>query len=285
MNRPAYRLTRYIGWLLAGWIALDPVMALAANEAEPSTFTPSGKWQLVGDDGRCTLHRDFTRGAEKLHLSIEVLTLDNSLELVLKTEAHTSAVRIKPGKVDFTDGRPTAAVFVETLGTSNGQAQIDRFTVSKDQFARAFATRRIAIKFDTRSVQLDLPDIEQAMKYLGDCESVLVQSVGIPPDEIGAIALHAKKPPLLTRYGPEYFDLARKGDPEDVAVSRSIVSSEGKVIQCALVHQAVSSALNAQACHDWGPLRIVPAQGKDGKKVRGIIFERKSWIQRDESSR
>lgn len=284
MKTLAYRLKRYIGWLLAGWIALDPVIALAANEA-PSTFTPSGKWQLVGDDGRCTLHRDFVSGTKKLHLSIEVMTLDNSLELVLKTEAHTNTVRIKPGKVDFTDGRPTEAVFVETLGTSDGQAQIDRFTVSKDQFARAIATRRIAINFGGRSVQLDLPDLEPAVKYLGNCENALVQSVGVPPEEVAAIARPAKKPPLLIRYGPEYFDLVRKGDPEDVAVSRSIVSPEGKLIQCALVHRAASSALNGQACHDWGPLQITPAQDKDGKKVRGIIFERRRWVQRDESSR
>jgi hypothetical protein len=285
MFQPRFHIQNVARVWLAATLALFPLRVSAETEVPGRAFVPTGKWHLDGDQGRCVLRRDFIGETHPLSLSIEVLPLKDNLEVAIKTDSQRGAYAIANRKIGFGDDKSAIPVLVQSFETVDGRSHVDRFDISKQDFGRALPGQVTVLNFKPVSIQLSLPDIAAAMKYLDDCERALVESLDLPVEEIRATAQSVKAPAILRRLPPEYFEEAEKGDLEDVVIFRYMVGADGIATECGVLHRAASASLNAQACSPWAPLKATPAVNKDGKKVRGLSIERVRWTRKEAFSR
>lgn len=250
------------------------------NASGPPPLLPAGKWAMSGENGRCILSRTFSEGSQPITLSIEPLPLDDRLDLIVKTRQRTGRVVGRWASIELGGAVVKKRLF--SFDSSDGIHRVHRLEVVRNDLNHAGQSGMVRLAgLDDTGKTFALPGLGPALEVLHQCEQAIIENVGLSKEEIQAIERHAKEPQVLTGYGPKYYELSANGDLEDVAISRYIVSSDGKAGNCGIIHAAKSDWLNQRACSGW-PEKFRPATDRNGKKVRGLYFERIRWMRHEE---
>lgn len=271
------REMKNVGFLAIATLLVGPG---PINAAEPSPLLPSGKWVMSGDNGRCTLSRDYVDHGEPVTLSIESLALDENMDLTVRTRRRTSEVVGRWTKIGFGSAIVKSRIF--SFDSADGTHRVHRFQVDRDDINRAAQGATIMLMgLDDADKNLAVPLLGRALGILNECEQAIIENVGLSKEEVRAIAQPPKEPQTLWRLDKSYFELSAKGDLEDVAISRYIIEADGRAGSCGLIHLAKSDWLNHRACQGF-PEKFQPAVDKNGHKVRGLFFTGARWQRREQ---
>ena len=272
--------------ILAFSLAALAVTTAHAAPVSPNpaiALTPSGKWAVEGNDGRCILSRGFTAGTDSLILTIEPLPLSSTIELSLKTTARVGAYIRKPSTLSSEDGRSPVAPEMESFDSTDGVHRVHRFSIRRLDLDSASAHGAMTVaSAETGELHLTLPQLPQALAALDRCVRTIVDNVGLAPADVAKIAQPPKPPMMLFRVADGYATAAEQGDLEDEAVSRYLIDAKGVATACGVIHAAQSQSLNNGACTFMGMkgFNFSPARDTDGKPVSGLFFERNRWHRR-----
>lgn len=264
-------------------LSLAATAAHAAPVANPpaTTLTPSGKWTVEGNDGRCVLSHDFSAGANTVTLTIEPLPLSPAIMLSLKTTDRGGAYVRKPSTLGFDDGQPTIAQDMESFDSTDGIHHVHRVSIKRVDLDRASAHGMMTVaSTETGELHLTLPQAPQALAALDRCVHTIIDAVGLAPVDAAKIAQPPKPPMMLFRVSGDYARNAEQGDLEDEAISRYLIDAKGVATACGVIHAAQSQFLNNGACTFMGMkgFNFSPARDAEGKAVSGIFFERNRWL-------
>lgn len=246
-----------------------------AQSAGDRPFAPIGKWTLAGEDGRCTLSRNFSNGGANVTLVFEPLPRTGKLDVNLHSGESGTAFARARGSIDGGKSRD-----LEAFATAGDSHRIDRLNAERADFAAAAANDTFVLNLPTRRMTFSIPKFANALAALDGCERALSENVGLSAAEVAAIAREAAFPQMLYRVYDGYQRDAAAADLEDEARARYIVASDGAVIECGLTHKAKDERLNRQSCGLLSGPKFTAARDAAGKPVKGIIFERSRWNRR-----
>jgi len=266
-----------LAFSLAAIAATAAIAAPVGPNPPAIALTPSGKWTVEGNDGRCILSHGFTASAETVTLAIEPLPLSPTIELSLKTTSRVGAYVRKPSSLDFDDGQSPLAPDMESFDSTDGIHRVHRVSIRRVDLDRASTHGTMTVtSAETGELQLTLPQAPQALAALDRCVRTIIDNVGLAPSDAAKIAQPPKPPVMLFRVAEGYARNAEQGDLEDEAVSRYLIDAKGVATACGVIHAAQSQFLNNGTCTFMAMkgFNFSPARDAAGKPVNGLFFER-----------
>lgn len=127
-------------------------------------------------------------------------------------------------------------------------------------------------------LEIAVPQLADAIVALRRCEQTLMETSGLPPEDIRRLRSFPEPNGNTGRQRYYQMPVEKNADLEDVAVARAIVDERGSPMNCEVIHRAKSDKLNTEAC--WMIMRrtFAPATDITGKTVKAPFFAEASWV-------
>lgn len=251
-----------------------------AADLPPLVFPAMGSWTVSGEGGRCIMSRASSSENISATVEFELFALARAFEVRVRT--NESSKKDDAITAQFTasaDGKIIKTPMLTYHGVDG--RFVRRWSAARAVFDGLAETQQFTIgRKGERAFQVAVPRFGEARALLDQCAAAIEADLGLGTAEFARIASQPVPPPVSRVVGNDemmaYFKKASAGDPDDVAISRTLVDARGKPIACGLIHRATADLLNKEACEPLSA-RYQPAKDKAGNAVPGLFLNIKRW--------
>lgn len=257
--------------------------AAAAQEGEMAeAFQPDGKWRLNTFADGCSVARDFTRGEERVTLSIKRIHPRSRVQYavigapIMRGSGSLTAGFV-PGKSLSEFRRVAAASIGDREGFVFAGALLPRTQDDTRRVLPEEVTDFIVI--DPRGVKTTLHTraIDKAVSALDACVEKKLETFGVDPQAHRKLSQHAT-PKDMAEWAPEIQrnyprEALRNGRGGEVLL-RLIIDDTGRVTHCHSADFLTAEVLRDAACESMlEHARYNPARDADGNATTDYSFQ------------
>ncbi len=238
---------------------------------------PSASWVVDYADEMCTLGREF--GPDKVTFGIRPSALGTGGGL---------AVVMLPGAAPGRSHGTSATLLLEDASTLDVDASIywlpDQkmrvVTVSLDgdQMGKVMSGRPFGFPVGRREhIWFDPDGVANALTVLKNCETDLLVSLGVPPDELAQVAV-GPKADIARHFGSSaYPSNALFGGKGGRTFALVTVGADGRPMECKIVSNSGHDSFRKGTCDAVMRARFEPGTNAAGEPVRAWYPIRVTW--------
>lgn len=244
----------------------------AAQAAVP--LQPTGKWVLEGENNTCALLHTFGEGRSQVTLGIRPWPLGDHTDILLFVSGNHDGFGRDPETLTFDAGTPIKTGY-ESYIVAKKNVRLAIATYADGAIAPIESASGVTVAFSKDAVFLmALPEMKPALKALANCNTLLLNSLGIDPawrEKTKVNATPQENP------GHWFKEGTYPGSPLMFGVqgmSRMLmtIGTDGRVSQCVTFGSSGNAKLDAFACKGFELNgRFNPARDQRGEPIVGYF--------------
>jgi len=247
------------------------MLSQSGGSSEP--LKPSGAWSIDYGDDACTLSRNFGSDKFTFGLRREALDRRGGIAVLTLPEARPSRSREFKGSFLFGNGEPVSVEATSRPLTEKGARVI---TAYLDENKVRLLAAGTAFAFPTargEQLWLDPDNFDEAMTALSKCSDDLITSLGIPLDELDAMAELPKASGMIDLSPQRPWSIEGAGWQIRTTILFEI-DRQGKRSGCRALSYEGPEAFRNAACERPVSVRFQPARNAAGEPIRSWMILR-----------
>lgn len=257
---------------LGEWMLLAAaILSQSGGSSEP--LKPSGAWSIDYGDDACTLSRGFGSGEITFGLRREMLDREGGVAVLTLPETRPSRSREFKGSFLFGNGEP-AVVNATSRPLPENNARV--ITAYLDEKRVSLLAAGATFAFPTarnEHLWLATGNLDDAMTALSKCSDDLVTSLGIPLDELDAMAEPPKASGMID-LSPQRPWSVEGADWQIRTTILFEIDRQGKRSACRVLAYDGPEAFRNAACDRPVSVRFQPARNAAGEPIRSWMMLR-----------
>ncbi len=241
------------------------------GSSEP--LKPSGAWSIDYGEDACTLSRNFGSDQITFGLRREALDRGGGMAVLTLPEARPSRSREFKGAFLFGNGEPASVEATSRPLPENGARVITAYLDEKKVSLLAAGPTFAFPTARNEHLWIDPGKFDEAMTALSTCRDDLVASLGIPMDELDAMAEPPKASGMID-LSPQRPWSVEGADWQIRTTILFEIDRQGKRSGCRALSYEGPEVFRNAACERPVSVRFQPAKNAAGEPIRSWMILR-----------